>query len=196
MTTATPDDDGQDRERDLERDEAADAAIERELDDEDTSTVLADAEESVVAEQLAERTADLQRLQAEFANYRKRTEREKLDSVDRGKAQVAEQLLPILDDLDRAREHGDLESGPLKAVAEKLTAVLGGVGVTEFGAAGDAFNPELHEAVQNDGSGSEPVIGAVLRKGYKVGDRVLRHAMVAVTDRPDAGGATSTGEKK
>jgi len=133
-------------------------------------------------DQLAELTADLQRLQADFANYRRRAEKERLGSVEFGKASVAEQLLPILDDLDRARQHGDLVEGPLRAIADKLIDTLSGVGLRDFGAPGEPFDPALHEAVQHEGDGANPVIGTVYRKGYRVGDRVLRHAMVVVTD--------------
>lgn len=88
----------------------------------------------------------------------------------------------MLDDLERARSHGDLESGPLKAVAEKLTSTLEGLGLTSFGAVGEDFDPSLHEAVQHEGDGSSPVVGTVMRRGYKVGDLVVRHAMVGVVD--------------
>ncbi|WP_018177871.1 nucleotide exchange factor GrpE [Jongsikchunia kroppenstedtii] len=138
-------------------------------------------------DQLAELTSDLQRLQADFANYRRRAEKERLGSVEFGKASVAEQLLPILDDLDRARQHGDLEEGPLRAIADKLIDTLSGVGLREFGAPGEPFDPALHEAVQHDGDGANPVIGTVYRKGYRVGERVLRHAMVVVIDAAGSG---------
>jgi molecular chaperone GrpE len=92
------------------------------------------------------------------------------------------QLLPILDDLDRARSHGDLDSGPLKSVADKLVSVLEGVGLSPFGAEGDAFDPALHEAVQHEGEGTHPIVGTVMRRGYKVGDQVVRHALVGVVD--------------
>ncbi|MDD4868717.1 MAG: nucleotide exchange factor GrpE, partial [Mycobacterium sp.] len=89
------------------------------------------------------------------------------------------------DDFDRARRHGDLESGPLKSVADKLMSVLTGLGLEPFGAEGEDFDPVLHEAVQHDGGGSEgskPVIGTVMRQGYRLGDQVLRHALVGVVD--------------
>ncbi|WP_046301445.1 MULTISPECIES: nucleotide exchange factor GrpE [unclassified Mycobacterium] len=140
------------------------------------------------ADQVAELTADLQRVQADFANYRKRTLRDQQGIADRAKAAVVTELLGILDDLDRARSHGDLEAGPLKAVADKLTGVLTGMGLTSFGAEGDEFDPLLHEAVQHEGDGTHSVIGAVLRRGYKLGEQVLRHAMVGVVDTvPEAG---------
>jgi molecular chaperone GrpE len=133
-------------------------------------------------DQAAELIADLQRVQADFANYRKRALRDQQAASERAKALVVTQFLPVLDDLDRARAHGDLESGPLKAVADKLAGVLDGLGLTAFGAEGDPFDPELHEAVQHEGDGSNPVLGTVMRQGYKLGEQVLRHAMVGVID--------------
>lgn len=130
----------------------------------------------------AELLADLQRLQAEYANYRRRADRERQGAVETGKANLMNALLPVLDDLDRARAHGDLESGPLRGVADKIADTLKGQGLTAFGAEGDAFDPALHEAVQHDGEGAEPVIGQVYRQGYRLGERLLRTAMVTVTD--------------
>lgn len=144
---------------------------------------------------LAELTADLQRVQADFANYRKRALRDQQAAADRAKAAVVNQLLGVLDDLDRARKHGDLESGPLKAVADKLEGALTGLGLTAFGEEGEDFDPVLHEAVQHEGDGSRPVIGTVMRQGYKLGDQILRHAMVGVVDTVDEGDeSASAGE--
>jgi molecular chaperone GrpE len=137
------------------------------------------------AEKVAELTADLQRVQADFTNYRKRALRDQQAAADRAKAAVISQLLGVLDDLDRARKHGDLESGPLKSVADKLDGALSGLGLSAFGAEGEDFDPALHEAVQHEGDGadgSKPVIGTVMRQGYKLGDQVLRHALVGVVD--------------
>jgi molecular chaperone GrpE len=137
------------------------------------------------ADKVAELTADLQRVQADFTNYRKRALRDQQAAADRAKAAVISQLLGVLDDLDRARKHGDLESGPLKSVADKLDGALAGLGLTAFGAEGEDFEPVLHEAVQHEGDGadgSKPVIGTVVRQGYKLGDQVLRHALVGVVD--------------
>ena len=160
--------------------------------------VISDASQ----DQAAELIADLQRVQADFANYRKRSLRDQQVATERAKAHVVTQLLPVLDDLDRARAHGDLESGPLKSVADKLVAVLEALGLSAFGAEGDAFDPELHEAVQHEGDGSNPVLGTVMRQGFKLGDQVLRHAMVGVVDEvpaaesPDtAGGAAASAEQ-
>ncbi|WP_040870764.1 nucleotide exchange factor GrpE [Nocardia exalbida] len=142
------------------------------------SDALADA----ISGELAERTADLQRLTAEYANYRRRVERDRKATIDSAKASVVTELLGVLDDLDRARAHGDLDSGPLKSVADKLSTALHKQGLEEFGSEGEPFDPTLHEAVQHEGSGHDPVIGIVMRKGYRFGDRVLRHALVGVTD--------------
>ncbi|MGK8502225.1 nucleotide exchange factor GrpE [Nocardia asiatica] len=143
-----------------------------------------DAQElaDTISGELAERTADLQRLTAEYANYRRRVERDRKTAINSAKASVVTELLGVLDDLDRARAHGDLESGPLRSVADKLSAALLKQGLEEFGSEGEPFDPTLHEAVQHEGSGHDPVIGIVMRKGYRFGDRVLRHALVGVTD--------------
>ena len=126
-------------------------------------------------------------MQADFANYRKRALRDQQLTADRTKAAVIAQLLGVLDDLDRARSHGDLESGPLKSVADKLVTALEGLGLSGFGAEGDEFDPALHEAVQHEGDGTHPIVGSVMRRGYKVGDQVVRHALVGVVDTvPDA----------
>jgi molecular chaperone GrpE len=158
------------------------------------------APEPAVADndEAAELKATLQRVKAEYDNYRKRSVRQEQAASERGKAFAATQLLPVLDDLERARRHGDLETGPLKSVADKLTAALQAIGLVAFGVEGDPFDPSLHEAVQNEGDGTNPVIGAVMRQGYRLGEGgpVLRHAMVGVVDSvsdtvdgSDAGGA-------
>jgi len=137
------------------------------------------------ADKAAELLGDLQRVQADFANYRKRALRDQEATAERAKAAVVSQLLGVVDDLERARSHGDLDSGPLKSVADKLFGALTGLGLSAFGAEGDDFDPALHEAVQHEGDGSEgstPVIGTVMRQGYKLGDEVLRHALVGVVD--------------
>ncbi|MEM6105159.1 nucleotide exchange factor GrpE [Mycobacterium sp. 050272] len=139
----------------------------------------------------AELIADLQRVQADFANYRKRALRDQQAAADRAKATVVSQLLGVIDDLERARKHGDLESGPLKSVADKLMSALSGLGLVAFGAEGEDFDPVLHEAVQHEGDGGEgskPVIGTVMREGYKLGENVLRHALVGVVDTVSGAG--------
>lgn len=139
-------------------------------------------EASAADAQVVELTEALQRERAQFVNFRRRSAEEALQATARGKQQIMEKLLPILDDLDRAREHGDLNDGPLKAFADKLGDVLAGQQLEKFGAPGDQFDPAQHEAIQNDGSGADPVIGTVFRFGYRLGDKVIREAMVTVTD--------------
>lgn len=132
--------------------------------------------------QLAERTESLQRVSAEYANYRRRTERERGELANTAKAKFATPLLPLLDDLDLAEQHGDLAEGPLKAFADKFRSIVVGQGIKEFGAEGDAFNPEIHEAVQDLSQGDTKAVGTVLRKGYMIGDRLVRNAMVIIAD--------------
>lgn len=136
-----------------------------------------------LAKQLEERTADLQRLQAEYANYRRRVERDREVAATNAKADVAGELLTVLDDVERAEQHGDL-TGPFKAVADKLGAVLQKSGLEPFGATGEPFDPQVHEAVQHDTSAdvAGPTVTTVLRRGYTIGDRVVRTALVGVTD--------------
>lgn len=153
--------------------------------------------ESPEAKELAERTADLQRVTAEFANYRRRADAQRAAAAEEAKASVAAKFLDVLDDLDRARAHGDLESGPLKALSDKMLGVFDSLGLVAFGVEGDDFDPELHEAVQMEGDGNHPVLGTVLRKGYRFGDRILRHAMVTVTDgEPAEASANESGTEK
>ncbi|MBB3662909.1 MULTISPECIES: nucleotide exchange factor GrpE [Prauserella salsuginis group] len=139
--------------------------------------------DSDLAKQLEERTADLQRVQAEYANYRRRADREREQLAASGKASLAGDLLPLLDDVERAAQHGDL-TGAFKSVADKLVEALEKAGLEPFGAEGDEFDPSVHEAVQHDTSPevSGPTVTTVLRRGYRFGDRVLREALVAVTD--------------
>ena len=146
---------------------------------------------SPVEKELAERTADLQRVQAEYANYRKRVDRDREAERTAAKAAVVSEMLPLLDDLGRAEAHGDL-TGAFKAVADKLTDVLTRSGLTAFGAEGEEFDPNVHEAVQHDTSPevSGPTVTTVLRQGYALGEKVLRHAMVAVTDHEPEPGPT------
>jgi molecular chaperone GrpE len=134
------------------------------------------------SDEVAELKSTLQRVKAEYDNYRKRALRDQQVVAERTKAAVVTQLLGVLDDLDRARNHGDLESGPLKSVADKLATALEGLGVSGFGDEGDEFAPSLHEAVQHEGEGTHPIVGTVMRRGYKVGDQVVRHALVGVVD--------------
>ncbi|MEU1843703.1 nucleotide exchange factor GrpE [Micromonospora sediminicola] len=132
---------------------------------------------------LEERTRDLQRVSAEYANYRKRVDRDRSLVQEQATGTVLTALLPILDDLDRAREHGDLV-GPFGSVADQLTAALGKFGLTAFGEQGDPFDPTRHEAVAHQTSAdvTEPTCVQVMRRGYQLGERLLRPALVAVAD--------------
>jgi len=133
--------------------------------------------------ELAERTADLQRLQAEFANYRKRVDRDRVVVGELAAGRVIADLLPVLDDIDRARAHGDL-TGAFKAVADQLDTVLAKHGLVAFGEVGDRFDPARHEAVMHEESTAVqvPTTTTVMRRGYEYHDRLLRPAMVGVTD--------------
>jgi molecular chaperone GrpE len=141
------------------------------------------AELEALRSDLEERTRDLQRVTAEYANYRKRVDRDRGLQAEQATGLVISALLPVLDDLDRAREHGDLV-GPFAAVAEQLVAGLGKFGLTAFGEKGDPFDPTRHEAVAHRTSSevTEPTCVEVMRRGYLLGDRLLRAALVAVAD--------------
>jgi molecular chaperone GrpE len=152
-----------------------------------------EAEQGSASDEVAELKSTLQRVKAEYDNYRKRSLRDQQFAAERTKVAVVTQLLPVLDDLDRARSHGDLESGPLKSVADKLATALEGLGLSGFGDEGDEFDPSLHEAVQHEGEGTHPIVGTVMRRGYKVGEQVVRHALVGVVDTvPDTVEAANT----
>ena len=132
---------------------------------------------------LAERTADLQRLQAEYANYRKRVERDRLAVREQALANVLHELLPVLDDIGRAREHGELTGG-FKSVAESLEGIAVKLGLTTYGENGDPFDPTLHEALMHSYSAdvTEPTCVQILQPGYRVGERIIRPARVAVAE--------------
>ena len=126
---------------------------------------------------------DLKRVQAEYANYRRRTEDQREVEIARAKGSVAKGLLPVLDDLDRADKHGDLVDGsPLAAIAEKLRGVVARLGVETYGVAGEMFDPQQHEAIfQAPTPGVEKaVVLEVVEVGYRLGDVELRPAKVVV----------------
>jgi molecular chaperone GrpE len=161
--------------------------------DEPAAPAPAEVSDSRVDEltaEVAERTADLQRVSAEYANYRRRVDRDRETVLVGARVQFVSELLTVLDDLDRAEAHGDL-NGPFKAVADKITSVVQKLGLEPFGLDGELFDPALHEAVQHDTSEvagpTVTVLSTVMRRGYRMADRVLRPAMVAVTDRVDEG---------
>lgn len=149
--------------------------------------VLADLEAQLgdlgaVVSKEAELLGDLQRLQAEFVNYKARVERDRDVARNNAIAEVLKAFFPALDDLSRAEAHGDLEGSPFAAVANKLRAAGDKFGLKQFGAKGEGFNPELHDAlVQLPTPGvTEMIIGDVVEPGYQLGDRVIRAAKVAV----------------
>lgn len=131
----------------------------------------------------ASRLEDLKRVQAEYVNFRHRVERDADQARLRGMATVFEALLPVLDDVTLARQHGDLDEGPLAKIAEKLVAALEKQGLTSFGEPGEAFDPTRHEALMQQPSADvdTETVSQVLQPGYTVGDRVLRAARVAVS---------------
>lgn len=126
---------------------------------------------------------DLQRLQADFVNYRARVERDRGLERQMAVADTLRAFLPALDDLDRAQAHGDLQEGtPMAAVAQKLRAAGEKLGLVTFGEKGDLFDPEIHEALVKNVSDSvsAPTVADVIERGYKLGDRLVRPAKVAV----------------
>ncbi|MGW7454110.1 nucleotide exchange factor GrpE [Streptomyces sp. NPDC054787] len=136
--------------------------------------------------ELAERTADLQRLKAEYDNYRKRVQRDRLAVREIAVANVLAGLLPVLDAIDRAREHGDVDPG-LRAVADALETQLATLGLQEVGSPGEPFDPTHHEAIsyQRSDEVDRPTCTTVLRRGYRVGEHLLRPAQVTVSEPPD-----------
>ena len=142
-----------------------------------------DGAAAALEQQLAERTADLQRLQAEYANYRRRVDRDREAVREAALASVLTGLLPILDDIGRAREHGEV-SGGFKSVAEALEATVEKLGLSRFGEVGELFDPTVHEALVHSYSGevSETTCVEVFQPGYRIGSRVVRPARVAAAD--------------
>jgi molecular chaperone GrpE len=149
----------------------------------------AEGEREVTAK-LAERTADLQRLSAEYANYRKRVDRDRLVVREQALANVLAALLPVLDDIGRAREHGELVGG-FEKVAQSLESIVTKLGLVAYGAEGEPFDPNVHEAVSliQSAGVTEPTCVKILQPGYKVGERIIRPARVIVAEPDDDAGA-------
>jgi molecular chaperone GrpE len=147
-----------------------------------------------VSKLLDERTSDLQRLQAEYANYRKRVERDRVTVKEQAVASTLTGLLPALDAIDRAREHGEL-SGGFKSVADSLQTALTRLGLSTYGEKGDTFDPQIHEALTSIPSPdvAEDTCVEILQPGYKVGDRILRPARVAVAAPAEADSGSADG---
>jgi molecular chaperone GrpE len=144
------------------------------------------------AQRVKELTADLQRLQAEYVNYKRRVDRDRELVLQNAKYSILSALLPVLDDIDRAREHEELDGG-FKAIAESLERIVSGEGLVKFGASGDPFDPRHHEALMHSLSPhvTTTTCDKVVQAGYQLGDRVVRPALVTVVDPdPDTAGRT------
>ncbi|MER7201229.1 nucleotide exchange factor GrpE [Streptomyces sp. CB01635] len=143
---------------------------------------------------LGERTADLQRLQAEYQNYRRRVERDRVTVKEVAVAGLLTELLPVLDDIGRAREHGELVGG-FKSVAESLEMVAAKMGLQQFGKEGEPFDPTIHEALMHSYAPdvTETTCVAILQPGYRIGERTIRPARVAVAE-PQPGAQPAKGE--
>jgi molecular chaperone GrpE len=152
---------------------------------------------ATLKEQLAERTADLQRLQAEYANYRKRVDRDRSAMRELALANVLTELLPALDAVGQARQHDEL-SGGFKSVAETIESAVSKLGLVTYGEPGEPFDPKVHEAVATSYSPdvTDVTCTEIFQPGYKVGDRILRPARVVVAE-PSTGpdGVTESGAK-
>jgi molecular chaperone GrpE len=175
---------GQDQPEDKreERDAAETAESPEEAAEMVTGQVIKDGTQAAGVEaQLAERTADLQRLQAEYANYRKRVDRDRAAVHEQAIVKTLTGLIPVLDAINQAREHGEL-SGGFEKVADSLLAALGRLGLVTYGDKGDPFDPKIHEALTYTDSPdvAEDTCVEIIFPGYKVGDRILRPAKVAV----------------
>ncbi|WP_082093368.1 nucleotide exchange factor GrpE [Demequina sediminicola] len=155
-----------------QRAEAAGEAVEAEVADLESAAEL----------RAAEHLADLQRLQAEYVNYRKRVDRDREAASGLATTKVVESLIPILDDIAAAREHGELDEGPFASIANKLEETLGRLGWESYGAVGDEFDPQLHEALTSQPSTEVevPTVQLVAQPGHRIGDRVVRPARVIV----------------
>jgi molecular chaperone GrpE len=148
-----------------------------------TSEVVEETAPGQEIDPVAVLTADLQRLQAEYANYRKRVERDRSLATEMAIGSVLTELLALLDDLDRAEQHGELTGG-FKSVADQLNAITTRIGLEKFGTEGAEFDPQIHEALMHDTSAdvAVPTASKILQPGYKYKERILRPARVAVTD--------------
>ncbi|WP_291380446.1 nucleotide exchange factor GrpE [Demequina sp.] len=176
----SPDDDGADDALAAAEqiiDDASGAQDDFDADEEGADDALTQAEVKA-----AEHLADLQRLQAEYVNYRKRVDRDRAAIADVATSKVLEAMLPVLDDISAARQHGDLAEGPFASIAEKLEEALGRFGWSTFGEQGDIFDPALHEALMSQPSAdvTEPTVHHVAQPGHRLGDRVVRAARVIV----------------
>jgi molecular chaperone GrpE len=187
---------GNDEAQEASAAEAADAAaldrefadLQSELRDEVISADSVRTDLERLELELAERTADVQRLQAEYVNYRRRVERDRELAREQAIGGVMSDLLTVLDDIDRADEHGELVGG-FRSVADGLLAVLGKLGLERYGAPGELFDPNVHEALTHEYSAAveQTTCVRVFQPGYRFAERVLRPARVAVAEpgQPD-----------
>ena len=145
--------------------------------------VVTEAAPDQETDPVAALTSDLQRLQAEYANYRKRVERDRALAHELAIGSVLAEFLSVLDDIDRAESHGEL-SGGFKSVADQINAITSRIGLEKYGTEGEAFDPNIHEALIHDTSAdvAVPTASKILQPGYKFKDRILRPARVSVTD--------------
>ena len=167
----------------IDMDSPVDAPIEGSAD-ERTAAPAASGVEGDLAAALAERTADLQRLHAEYVNYKKRVDRDRDVSRQKGVEQVVNDLLPVLDAIDAARQHGEFEGG-FRLVVDALEKVTGKYGLVAYGEVGEEFDPHIHEALMQvplEGDHQSTVVSAVVQKGIRLGERVIRPARVGVAD--------------
>ncbi|KJS56254.1 nucleotide exchange factor GrpE [Streptomyces rubellomurinus] len=175
-------------------DSAAEEAVIKAAEEAAAGGSEAGADELAAAKREAtERTADLQRLQAEYQNYRKRVERDRLTVREIAVSNILESLIPVLDDIGRAREHGEVTGG-FKSVAESLETVVAKLGLQQFGKEGEPFDPTMHEALMHSYSSdvTEDTCVQILQPGYRIGERIIRPAMVAVAE-PQPGTQTASG---
>lgn len=154
-----------------------------EQNNDSSETADASLEEKDAIDRELEIFQDMQRLQADFVNYKARVERDRGLERQLAVAETLRAFLPALDDLDRAQAHGDLQEGtPMAAIAQKLRAAGEKLGLVAFGEKGDKFDPEQHEALVKNVSAevTEPTVADVIERGYKLGERLIRPAKVAV----------------
>lgn len=154
-----------------------------ESSDKELSDAVDEALAEVEVDEVAVLTSDLQRVQAEYSNYRKRVDRDRITANEITTAVVLSELLPVLDDISRAEDHGELTGG-FKAVADQLQAITTKLGLSQFADVDVPFDPNIHEALMHSTSPdvSETLVTQVLQPGFKFKERVIRPARVAVTD--------------
>ncbi|MFE4051800.1 nucleotide exchange factor GrpE [Streptomyces sp. YIM B13518] len=197
MTEETPGFDEQSQQPDVPSEEAEPKAAAQPSEEEAAAPAGDTGQEAALVAQLDqartalnERTADLQRLQAEFQNYRRRVERDRIAVKEVAVANLLGELLPVLDDIGRAREHGELVGG-FKSVGESLETTVAKLGLQQFGKEGEPFDPTIHEALMHSYAPdvTETTCVAILQPGYRIGERTIRPARVAVAE-PQPGAQT------